>query len=283
MATKKEQTIIDFAESQIGQGYIWGSKGKTLTETLLASYVKANPTHVDEAVVKRWLGKKTYDCASFITACFSAAKINITSVGVSSQWKKTKWEDSGTIDTIPKDRVCCVYREDPNSNPMAHGGVYCGNGYVIDARSSKLGVIKRKLSAYKWSHWAIPKGMDYQKVEEVLEVSHQSEVVSNNGKGVRMRDEASTAGAILKTLPIGTIVDVIDETDEWCHIIYNGTEGYMMSQFLAAAGSETAEDGDILNNDSSKAYYIRINCSNKEEAELFLKAFKKAKVYEADN
>lgn len=280
MATEKEQALINFAESQVGQGYIWGSKGKTLTETLLASYVKANPTHVDESVVSKWLGKKTYDCASFISSCFATIGITITSVGVSSQWKKTKWADSGTIDTIPKDRVCCVYREDASSNPMAHGGVYLGNGYVIDARGSKLGVIKRKLSAYKWSHWAIPQGMDYQKEEEVLEVSYQAEVVSSNGGGVRMRSEASTSGSILKTLPVGTVVDVIEESDGWTHIVYNGTSGYMMSEFLAAAGSETAEDSDIL---ADKAYYIRINCSDKAEAELFLKAFKKAKVYEAEN
>ena len=61
-------------------------------------------------------------------AMLNAAGIKIVS-GATSQWNKTNWAQKGTIDSLPKDKVCLLYRW--NGSNMQHTGVYCGNGYFI--------------------------------------------------------------------------------------------------------------------------------------------------------
>jgi hypothetical protein len=31
--------------------------------------------------------------------------------GATSQWKKTNWEEKGAIDTLPKNKIACLYRQ----------------------------------------------------------------------------------------------------------------------------------------------------------------------------
>ena len=38
--------------------------------------------------------------------------------GASTQWKTTTWGEKGTIDSLPQDKVCILYRESPEANPM---------------------------------------------------------------------------------------------------------------------------------------------------------------------
>lgn len=264
------QKIIDFAESQVGMGYVWGANGQTLTPQTLAQLKKQSPSHIDESIVSKWYGKIVWDCASFLAACMKQVGIKMTTSGVSSQWKKTKWADKGTIDTLPKDKICCLYREDPQANPMQHGGVYLGNGYEIDASGSKTGVIKRKISAYKWTHWGIPKGLENQERndDEVIKVLYTGTVYAANGRDVRMRAGMSTSANVIKSLPVGTPVNVLEEHNGWYKIGVDGSVGYMMSDFIKKEDQSSPIE----------YYYVKIPCSSKEQAEAFAAAFKKAVV-----
>ena len=108
----KAEKVVAFAESQVGMGYVWGANGQTLTPSTLAQLKKQSPEHVDESIVSKWMGRNVYDCASFITHCMKQANIKMTTAGVSSQWKKTNWAEKGTIGTLPRNKVCCLYREE---------------------------------------------------------------------------------------------------------------------------------------------------------------------------
>lgn len=263
------EKIVQFAESKVGMGYIWGSRGAVLTPQLLAQYKKNSPDHVDTSIVSKWMGLETYDCASFIAAAMNAGGVKMSASGVSTQWKKTKWADKGTIDTLPKDRVCCLYREDPQANPMQHGGVYLGNGYEIDASGSKTGVIKRKVNAYKWTHWGVPKGLENQESnDEVIKVLYTGTVYAANGRDVRMRAGMSTNANVIKSLPVGTPVNVLEEYNGWYKIGVDGSVGYMMSDFI-----KKEEQSSPI-----EYYYVKIPCSSKEQAEALAAAFKKAVV-----
>ena len=44
--TEKEQTIYDWVNSHIGDGYCWGSTGKVLTQAYLDQLIKQYPDHV---------------------------------------------------------------------------------------------------------------------------------------------------------------------------------------------------------------------------------------------
>lgn len=273
------QKVKDWALSKKGCGYTWGATGQTMTTAVMNSLKNRYPDHVDTNVVKKWIGKQIFDCASFVRLGMKEAGVSMVS-GASSQWKKTDWEATGTIDTIPKDKLCALYRESPNSNPMSHTGIYLGDGWVMDARGSSSGVIYSRLEDYKWSHWGIPKGLYLGEpiVEEVFEVLYQAKVTATSGSTVRMRKTASSSSTVLKNIKLGKIVDVVEELDGWLKIIYDGETGYMMSKFLVKVENTVTEPAPAPANpqpSTPKAWYVKVECENKNDAEAIVAALAK--------
>ena len=198
--------------------------------------------------------------------------------GASSQWKKTDWEATGTIDTIPKDKLCALYRESPNSNPMSHTGLYLGDGWVMDARGSSAGVVYSRLEDYKWTHWGIPKGLYLGEpvVEEVYEVLYQAKVTATSGSNVRMRKSASASSTVLKNIKLGKIVDVLEELDGWLKITYEGEVGYMMSKFLVKVENTVTEpESAPAKPETKKAWYVKVECENENDAKAIVAAISK--------
>lgn len=156
---QKEEKIRNWCRAKIACGYVWGATGQVLTEASLRILAERYPSTVNPSIVRRWLGKQVYDCATFARFAMQEIGIRLPS-GASSQWKRTKWAAQGEIERIPKDRVVLVYRTSPTANPMQHVGVYLGDGQVVDARSSRIGVIESALSSYPWTHWGIPEGLE---------------------------------------------------------------------------------------------------------------------------
>ena len=267
MATKASR-VKEWALSKQGCGYVWGATGYVLTQSKLDSLIKQYPDYVSQSKNGKWLGKQVFDCAQFTR--FAMKEVGITLVsGASSQWKKTDWEQKGTIDTLPKDKVCILYRESPEANPMQHTGIYLGDGYVMDARGSNSGVVYSKLSSYKWTHWAMPKGLydAFETVEppkEVLPVLYQAKVVAESGSTVRMRERASSGADVLKSIKLNEIVDVVEELDDWKKIMYNNQTGYMMSKFLVKVTSEPAP----------KTWYVKVECESEDDARAIAAALK---------
>ena len=68
-----------------------------------------------------------------------------------------------------------------------------------------------------------------------------------------MRTSPSTSGDIIKKVPIGVLVDVIEEAGDWCQIVYDNKTGYMMSKFLAKQ-----EGGESV----TETYYVKIQCAS---------------------
>lgn len=271
MATKASK-VKEWALSKKGCGYVWGATGYVLTQSKLDSLIKQYPDYVSQSKNGKWLGKQVFDCAQFTR--FAMKEVGITLVsGASSQWKKTDWEVKGTIDTLPKDKVCILYRESPSANPMQHTGVYLGDGYVMDARGSNSGVVYSKLSSYAWTHWAIPKGL-YDGVEiedepeEVLPVLYQAKVVAKSGDTVRMRANASSSASVLKSIRLGETVDVVAELDGWKKIVYSNQTGYMMSQFLEKV---TSSDAVV---ETPSVWYVKVECGSEADAKAIAAALK---------
>lgn len=106
-------------------------------------------------------GEKTrvYDCRGFTDWClnqfndFGVVNLHGDSVGV--QWKtKKNWKAQGTIDTIPDDILVClfVYK---NGN-WQHTGL----GYKGASCECGVGVEYYDVRKAKWTHWAIPVGIE---------------------------------------------------------------------------------------------------------------------------
>lgn len=270
MAKTKAQAVVDYCESRIGSGYIWGTSGQMCTQALIEQQKKAYPEYVDENVVKKWIGKQVYDCAGFTRmAMLNAAGIKIVS-GATSQWNKTNWAQKGTIDSLPKDKVCLLYRW--NGSNMQHTGVYCGNGYFIDARGSNTGVVKNKLGTYSWTHWGIPEGLEQQssKPAEVLKVLYKATVFAESGSTVNMRAEPDTNSNKVARVAIGQEVEVLEETNSsWAKVLWNEQTGYMMRSYLATDATAPSKE---------ESWYVRIKCDSQKQAEQIAQILGRAEV-----
>lgn len=74
---------------------------------------------------------------------------------------------------------------------------------------------------------------------------YQARVTAANGLPVRLREKPSLQAAVLRSVPLGEMADVLEETGDWARVRCQGTEGYMMRRFLdeptAAAWREKAQ------------------------------------------
>lgn len=269
--TNNEKKVVEWCESKIGDGYVWGATGYTLTQSKLDQLIAQYPNYVSQSKNGKWLGKTVWDCASLVRYAMKQVGVSMVS-GATSQVKKTNWLKFDTIDSLPKDHVCCLYRK--SGSIYQHTGIYLGNGYFIDARGSTSGVIKSKLSSYSWTHWGVPVGLLTQSelnstsstTQEVISIMYKATVIADSGSNVRMRASASTAATTVTKVNLGETVEVVSESGEWCQVEYNGYSGYMMSKFLQKSESEGG------------SYYVRIKCPSKEIAEQLADCLRQATV-----
>lgn len=71
----------------------------------------------------------------------------------------------------------------------------------------------------------------------------QAVVTAENGYPVRMREAPTTKSAVVASVSLGAVVDVLGQyDDQWTHIQWNGQRGYMMRRFLMPV-SQT--DGEV--------------------------------------
>ena len=263
--------------SKKGCGYVWGATGQKLTESALDALYKRHSAHINKELVWRlWQNKIVYDCAGFVQAAMKQIGFNIAA-GATSAWDNGKFAQKGTIDTLPKDKVCILYRRnEKKATVMQHTGIYFGDGTFMDARGSASGVIgPNKLSSYPWTHWAIPPQLvnvdptstPEPKEPEVIKVAYQAKVVATSGKTVNMRKSASTSASIITVVGVGQIVDVIAVTGDWSQITWNGKTGYMQSKFLEK----------INGSEENKIWYVKLECDSEAQAKALAQILAKAK------
>lgn len=66
-----------------------------------------------------------------------------------------------------------------------------------------------------------------------------------SGKTVNMREAPSTSAGIMKKVPVGTEVDLIEDRGQWCQIGYAGNTGFMMSDYLEYGQQDETGGADI--------------------------------------
>ena len=77
-----------------------------------------------------------------------------------------------------------------------------------------------------------------------MEVLYEAIVTAVSGRTVNLRQTPSEKAKVLKSIPVGAEVDVLEETDDkWAKIFWNGLTGYMMRKFLEATDEP---DRDVL-------------------------------------
>lgn len=248
----KSEMIREAALAMRGCPYVYGGTGQKCTPAYRRQQAEQYPTMAN-AIRKncpvlsgkqetcdgcKYQGKKAYDCAQVTRISARAAELTLPS-GASSQWNKGDWAQKGAIDTLPRDKVCMVYQERKDSNPMGHTGVYLGDGMVVDARSHADGVLYGPIEGYKWTHWAILRGMEEAEMGEETEERPMREYVVTGVK-LALRKGMSRSTAELARMATGTRVQGVEAGDGWVQVQYGNLTGYSMAQYLRAV--EEAEN-----------------------------------------
>ena len=157
-AGKNADDLVQYAlhAYQEHWGYVWGTFGHVLTESLfeakLAQYPDALASSAD-FIRQTWVGGRTTDCVGLIKgygwldAETEEIVYNTNDMpDISANEMYHAASVSGTIDTIPETPGLAVWHD-------GHIGVYIGNGEVVEAMGTRYGVVKTKLEGGRWTHW----------------------------------------------------------------------------------------------------------------------------------
>mgnify|MGYP002854648073 CR=1 FL=1 len=147
-----------------GWGYVWGTCGWVLTDSLFQSKLNQYPDGVgdyEDFIRANWLGGRTTDCVGLIKG-YGWLDTETLTVGYGTNGMPDLGANhmfyaatvTGTIDTIPEKPGLAVWRD-------GHIGVYIGGGYVIEAMGTKYGVVKTKLSERSFTNWLEIPYIDY--------------------------------------------------------------------------------------------------------------------------
>ena len=156
--TKNATDLVTYAVHawESGWGYVWGTYGNVLTESLLAYKVSQYPDGVgnhENFIRAHWLGGRTTDCVGLIkgyswlspeTMTIDYGTHGMPDIGANQMYYTAR--ESGPISTMPDIPGLAVWHE-------GHIGIYIGGGQVIEAMGTKNGVVKTELAKRNWTHW----------------------------------------------------------------------------------------------------------------------------------
>ena len=156
--TKNAADLVTYAihARESGWGYVWGTYGCVLTDSLFAYKLEQYPDGVgnyEDFIRENWLGGRTTDCVGLIkgygwlnpdTMTIDYGTNGMPDLGANQMYYSASV--SGTIDTMPDIPGLAVWHD-------GHIGVYIGNGEVIEAMGTKYGVVKTELAGRGWTHW----------------------------------------------------------------------------------------------------------------------------------
>lgn len=161
-----------------GWGYVWGTFGEVLDDSLLASKCIQYPVEVGEKkefIEQNWVDGRTADCVGLIkgycwldpqTKQIGYALNGMADISADQTYNSVSSENKGAITAtspIPEIPGLAVWHE-------GHIGVYIGDGKVIHAYTTQSGVVCTTFDEYgEWTHWLKIPGVTY--IEEAPEVT----------------------------------------------------------------------------------------------------------------
>lgn len=165
-------------------GYVWGTFGQILTESLLQQKVKQYPSHVGNHqtfIRQNYLNKRVVDCVGLIKSYMWWDGKNpkyVVSTDVNANMMYNQAKEKGPINTIPEIPGLCVWKQ-------GHIGVYIGNGQIIEARGTKQGVIQSPLkgaASVAWTHWLKCPFIEYADAKGYINLDILGKKIRTEGK-----------------------------------------------------------------------------------------------------
>ena len=157
-AEKNNLDLVTWAvrAEQAGWGYVWGSQGELLTESRFQSLAASYPKEVggyEDWIRTHWLGKRTADCSGLIRGYWwldaETQEVKYGSNGIPAMGADAMYQaaaEKGPMSTMPEIPGLGVWHK-------GHIGIYIGNGEVVEAMSTRKGVVRTQLANGHWTAW----------------------------------------------------------------------------------------------------------------------------------
>lgn len=142
-----------------GWGYVWGTFGGVLTESMLQYKLEQYPDiGASETFIREhWLGRRTTDCVGLLKGYGwlnpDTLTIDYNTNGMPDYTAdqmyasaKENGTEYGGMDTMPDIVGLGLWKQ-------GHWGVYVGNGYAIEAMGTQYGVVRTKVEGRGWQGW----------------------------------------------------------------------------------------------------------------------------------
>lgn len=221
-----------------GWGVVPGFDGQVLTQDMIDSRL-TDPQMKQSA--SKWIGKHVADAGGLFAYAFRTMGMVDGYTADGKYIEKIFKEFCETTGKLPKGGLVPGMVIFKKRNDVYSGvGIYIGNSSIIEARSSKVGVIVSRLTS-EWTYWGKLKNVEYAELpskaslrkKEVrdMRVLRGPVLIEGVPEQYTIRADKALGSKAIDTLPLGTKATVVEDCGEFCKIQYMKT-GYIKKEFL---------------------------------------------------
>lgn len=221
-----------------GWGFVPGFDGQVLTQDMIDSRL-TDPQMKQSA--SKWIGKHVADAGGLFAYAFRTMGMVDGYTADGKYIEKIFKEFCETTGKLPKGGLVPGMVIFKKRNDVYSGvGIYIGNSSIIEARSSKVGVIVSRLTS-EWTYWGKLKNVEYAELpskaslrkKEVrdMRVLRGPVLIEGVPEQYAIRADKALGAKAIDTLPLGTKATVVEDCGEFCKIQYMKT-GYIKKEFL---------------------------------------------------
>lgn len=173
---KTAKEVVDYFENLYNSGaiYVWGFNGQVINET---SILKTMQNYQSGQYNYEYYMNKLNVGRGKIGADCSGSMFPMSGFDTTAQGYYNKCSTKGAIAYLDKSIVCLVFKGSTAAS-INHIGLYCGNGYVIEMRSSKDNCVKSKLETGGWKFFGIPTWIDYNIQIKAVDISQYNTITN---------------------------------------------------------------------------------------------------------
>lgn len=158
LSNKNNLDLVTWAKnaSNAQWGYVYGMFGTVLDEDMLTYKKNQYPEDVtpyEEFIRANWLGKRCADCVGLIKGYGwynpESGEVEYGSNGMADVDAGGMYDaatEKGVLSTMPDIPGLAVWQQ-------GHIGIYVGDGKVVEAMTTTVGVVTTDLNNRGWTHW----------------------------------------------------------------------------------------------------------------------------------
>ncbi len=174
---KTNRGLVEYAKSQLGNPYWYGTFGNLATPSLLNAKKKQYPAHYQYSRMDKYraeFGERVHDCVGLIKGYLWSESPDVlpkynAAQDVSANGMLAKCKTRGKIWSMPEIPGILVFM-------TGHVGIYIGSGRVIEARGFNYGVVETDLNERGWTSWGKCPWIDYPKGERFFKECAHDEI-----------------------------------------------------------------------------------------------------------